>query len=285
MKKLLVSLFALCAASAQALPQGMSFIGLSNNQWKAFIVTADGNVKAIDKIINPRQISWSPETKRLAYLEASGSVMEYHLITGKTVELASHRTKDAFTQLSFSTTDASLWAVRLKDRQSEKTSLDIFDREKNKFIPAHRQRGANFDPHAVKHQLLYTRVSCVIACGQIIQEVWAKNLITGLATQLTLLNALSRHPVWDAKKQRIIFSSNKSGSYQLWHITNHHPATAEKLTANTATNIEPAVDKTGTLYWIKRINGRGYLMKLNKGKELTVKLPGVTDIRDLEIAL
>jgi hypothetical protein len=285
MRFVVALILALAAPCALSLPQGMSFIGLKDGIWTPFIVDASGKVRSIDKVINPRQMTWAAKSNRIVYLDASGAVMEFDIAARKSSELVSATNPDAFTQLRLSPGGNALWAVRLKDRQSETASLEVFNQQQKRFTPVHAQRGANFDPYIAANILLYTHVSCVVGCGQLIQEVWMKDTVTGVARQVTLLNALSRHPVWDAKQNRIVFSSNQSGDYQLWSvaINGDQAATPSRLTSNSNTNIEPVIDSAGKLYWIQRKNGRGYLMEFVDKKESVVTLPGITDIRDLEI--
>ena len=47
-------------------------------------------------------------------------------------------------------------------------------------------------------------------------SIWTRDLLTGKARQLTLLNALSQAPVTDGRL--VVFSSNHSGTHQLWQV-------------------------------------------------------------------
>jgi len=266
-----------------ALPEGMSFVGLENNEWKAFVVDKKGTARPVKNVSNPRQITWSAQASRLVYLDASGAVIALDLGSSKKTELVGANYRDSFTQLRFAPAGSALWAVRLKDRQSETASLEVYDEKRKEFVIAHPQRGANFDPAILDSTLLYTHVSCVVGCGQIMQEVWIKNTTTGIAQQLTLMNSLSRHPVLDLRQQRVVFSNNQNGNYHLWSMPlSGGKVSPQELTSGDVTDVEPAIDKTGGLFWIRRVNGRGALMRLDKGVEKEIPV-GVADIRDLEI--
>lgn len=281
---LVFALLAPLSVSALDLPVGMSFIGLDEEGWYIHLVE-DGKTDTtrIENIENPRQVTWSPAAQRLTYIDAEGALIERDLALSKDVVLIDASNVDSYTQPMYSRQGKELWASRFHNRNSESVTIARFSKRAKGFVDVHPQRGANFDPFVDQDYLAYTHVSCVIACGSIIQELWLSELQAKVARQLTRLNAIVRHPVLDSKSNRIVFSSNYAGNYHLWE-TDLEGASPVQLTKGNVTDTNPALLPDGSIIFIRRSEKGVSLMKMIADGSLgSFDLGSIIDMRDLEI--
>jgi hypothetical protein len=147
-------------------------------------------------------------------------------------------------------------------------------------------RSAQFEPHvsADGHALLYSHVVCAMDCGRIIQEIWQRDLRTGEAEQLTLLNGIARQP-FQAPDGAIYFSSNRAGNYHIWRLA-RKGAAPEQLSEGFLTDEAPVVDRAGSVFFIRRQREGVVLMRhSNAGGLEAVTLPReLKDLRELRIS-
>lgn len=123
-----------------------------------------------------------------------------------------------------------------------------------------------------------------MGCGNIIHDIWIKDVISGSARQLTKLNAISRQPIF-LGDNTVIFSSNAKGNYHLWKYKNDEDA-ASNITDGFVTDVDPIVDKKSDIYFIRRTGSKGKFMRLTDG--VVTPLPDHGhwgDVRNLEFAL
>ena len=135
------------------------------------------------------------------------------------------------------------------------------------------QRSAQFEPYFhAPDTLYYANVLCTEGCGRVIQEIWRKNLVSGQAEQLTLMNAIAQQPVVSPDGKWLVFSSDKAGNFHLWRM---ELATrrVEQLTAGRVTDISPAVDGNGEVYFIRRSRDGTRLMRRGGGREPAADAP------------
>lgn len=258
----------------------MSFVGLTEDGWQAFIVRESGQAEVVDNVDNPRQFTWSPAMDKAVYLTPDGTVIVHENEIATVLVRRTH--PDAFTQFRLTNKGQKLLAVRLFNRQSEKTAISVWDTQASRFIDVHQQIGQVFDPYETEKQLYYSAVSCVIGCGLILQEAWLKNMVTQQVQQLTLHNGTLRYPTPDIPRQRLVYSLNTSSQYHLWQVDDlgRH----RQLTHSLSSDIWPSVTAGGDIYFIRRGASGGILMVMNTaGDAVPIVLPHVQDIRDLEI--
>jgi Tol biopolymer transport system component len=148
--------------------------------------------------------------------------------------------------------------------------------------PVVTQRSAQFEPyfHAPR-TLYYSNVHCTIGCGKIIQEIWRKDLISGEAEQITLLNAIARQPVISG--QWLYFSSNKAGNFHIWRMS-LETGRYERLTEGRVTDINPALDRQSNLYFIRHTPTGTALMQRRTDGTLQTLPKTLENFRDLEIS-
>lgn len=274
------------AAHAQSWPQGLSLVGLKNENWQLFVVAkGQSNLLDISTVSEPRTPAFHLETGKVAYIAADGSLREYGIDKASNKVLLKAGRKHAYTQPAYDPVGKNLFVVELKEGTSVDTDILMLDRTKKNRKPIVIQRSAQFEPFMpTKNELYYSNVLCTVGCGKIIQEIWHMNIVSGEAKQLTMVNSIARQPFVPPGSDWLYFSSNKEGHYHIWrmNMTNNK---YEQLTQGYVTDISPVMDKNNNLYFIRRSPQAVQLMHMDaKGELKPMTLPkGVTDIRDLEM--
>ncbi|AXQ29553.1 hypothetical protein D0B54_12995 [Solimonas sp. K1W22B-7] len=259
----------------------MSFVGLTEQGWSAYLVRGDGKARAVPGLGEVRQLSWAPANHRLVYMNLEGAVLELRgEQKGPGTLLVPADDPDGYTQLRLSPDGEALWAVRLVQRQSERTQLVRYDTGKRRFVLWHEQRGTLFDVMPLASgEVLYTQVSCVVDCGGIRQELWNRSA-AGEARQVSLLNGTLRYPVRSgAGALWFSFGTGDSG-FGLWRWpTGGNP---RAITTTGESDLWPsAVGEE--IYFVRRNANGGRLMRWRQERVEEIPLPGVQDVRDLEV--
>ena len=270
--------------SAESWPIGLSFVGLQKDQWQLFLVAADADQPQVVKTVSePRTPTYNAEANKIAYIDAAGNLREINRVTGYDRVVLKPTSKRAYTQPAYNQDGSQLFIVALKEGASVDT--DIIAIQSNQSSVIVKQRSAQFEPYFyAPYTLYYSNVLCTVGCGKIIQEIWRINLITEDAEQLTLINAIVRHPVVSKDGKLLYISSNKAGNYNIWRFD---LATGQfaQLTNGLVTDLSPALDHAGQLYFIRQSPSDVQLLRRRDDGSLhTLALPaGVEDLRDLEI--
>lgn len=283
-----VMLFGLClgaaAAAAEPVPDGTLFIGQKQGAWRIYVV-AGGQARPVPTAVEPRTASYSPKQGTVAYIGADGNLHEVSVEGSKDRVLLSSTKARAFTQPAYSREGDQLFVVEMKDGASADTEIVALAKGKEQPRPVTRQPAAQFEPRALRDgSLVYSSVSCVVGCGRIIQEVWRKHLGSDEAEQITLTNAIARQPVASPDSKWIYFSSNRAGNYHIWRTAGAGSA-PEQLTRGDVADINPALDREGSLYFLRHDARGTKLMRIERsGQERALSMPaGVEDLRNLEI--
>jgi Tol biopolymer transport system component len=136
-----------------------------------------------------------------------------------------------------------------------------------------------------KASIYISHVSCTVACGHVIQEIWRRDLVSGIAEQVTLLNYTSRQPAV-GPDGNIVFSSNKRGTYDIWWASPEgevHP-----LTTGPDFDSQPSLLDNGDVLFIRHSQKGASLMRLDggHGEATAVVLPfSFDDLKDLKVSL
>lgn len=276
-------LFVQGAKSTETWPQGLSFVGLSAERWQLYVVQPSASEpQIVETFLEPRTPTYAVQTGKITYLGADGTLREKLLENGNERILLKPNAERTFTQPAYDATGKRLFVVTLKKGASVDTDILTLDEEKPKAVVT--QRSAQFEPyfHAPR-TLYYSNVHCTIGCGKIIQEIWRKDLVSGEAEQITLLNAIARQPVISLEGRWLYFSSNKAGNFHIWRMS-LETRRYERLTYGRVTDISPALDQHGNLYFIRHTpTGTTIMQRLTDGTLQT--LPKIFEnLRDLEIS-
>lgn len=285
-----VILAAIHAAVAANLswPVGFSYVALVDGQWRAYIVAPGGDPapRPVKTAMEPRHVAYSVSQAKLSYVAADGSLREISLGRNDERVLLDADFKRAPTQPAYTPAGDRLFVVMLKDGASVDTDIVALSSQKiGATEPVVMQRSAQFEPYITAGgTVYYSSVLCTVACGKIIQEIWRKDLRSGVAEQVTSMNAIVREPAVSGDEKWLYFSSNRTGPYHIWRIPSHG-GVPEQVTRGGGTDTNPAVDSAGNVYFVRRKPNRTQLIKKSPtGHEQVLTIPdGAEDIRNLEI--
>ena len=205
------------AQGSPALPPGMSFVAQeASGAWRLHRVTAAGRATVLPTQLEPRQACVAAKAGRAVYAAADGSVRGIDLASGAETVLARSTPRAGYTQPCLSDDGGEVYALEMTDGKSIETEI-VRLAPNGGPVRIARQTGAQHDPFiSAKRWLVYGHVGCAEGCDTLLVEIWLRDLLAGTARQITLLNALSQSPVTDG--QRVVFSSNAGGSFQLWQV-------------------------------------------------------------------
>jgi Tol biopolymer transport system component len=282
----LVLLLATHGAWAVEPPPGLLFVGLQEGGWRLFIVGEAGKLQQLSTQSEPRAPAYSRDRHKVAYLSASGELREIDTRSGEDRLLLRPGAEEAYTQPAYGPRSDELYVITLKQGNSVDSDIAYVERQAARTRAVVTQRSAQFEPHisADGNALLYSHVVCTLDCGRIIQEIWQRDLLTGEAEQLTLLNGIARQP-FQAPDGAIYFSSNSAGHYHIWRLA-RKGALPEQLSKGFVTDEAPVVDGAGSVFFIRRQREGVVLMRRSsEGRLETVALPReLKDLRDLRIS-
>lgn len=273
------------AVYAQNLPDGIAFVGYDSETWSIYYID-DGSqqLKQIKEIKHPRNFTWNRRNNKIAYISVDSKLVEFDMQSKKEQPFALISENDQVTQPKYSVDQKRLFAVLLPNGKSRKTQLIEFQKDKQRYESVVRKRTAQFEPFMFDDEYLYyTTAICVNDCGNMIWELWRRDMSSAEQVQLTLGNHVSRQPVLK-DKDWIYFSSNRAGNYHIWRMKNKIGAAAEQLTSGDVHDSDINFDNNGNLYFLRRSQENIEIMKLSKNKLTEIKLPEhIIDIRNLEV--
>ncbi len=273
-------------AQTEPLPQGISFVGLEETGWALYTNIVTGSRLAKVKTFSePRTPTVNPVTKKAIYIGSDAGVYEISPNEGvTTIAILKAEKGRAYTQPAFDTQGNRMFVVSLKEGASVDTEILVWQNGKWKVLI--EQRSAQFELYFhPPGTLYYSNVHCTEGCGKIIQEIWRKDLVSDIAEQVTLVNAIARQPVVSRDDEWLYFSSNRAGNYHIWRMS-LKSREYQQLTEGVVTDESPALDKEGDLYFIRHApDGSTKILSRSKRGALTeLSLPvELEDIRDLEI--
>lgn len=265
-------------------PAGAHFLGLVEQQWHWFVArNSQVGLQRISLDDEPRSPTLTPDLSRVAFIDTGGNVAETDLTTGQRQTVLSPSGKAAYAQPEYSTDGRALYLVELKQGISVDTDILKLSYASGELVPEVTQQSAQFEPTVAGDWLYYGSVHCVLGCGRIIQEIWRRHRVSGVAEQVTLLNAISRQPVVDLNRT-MYFSSNVTGSYRIYQ-QRAGSLVAEPLNQEPGIQESPALDANGNIWFVQRTAaGSNIVCQSADGEIKTMPLPaGVSAVRDLEI--
>lgn len=262
------------------LPAHMSFIAQeSSARWGLYRIAGDGSPIRVPTQLEPRQACIASQAGRAVYAAADGSLRLVALDSSSESTLAVTDRSRSYTQPCLSADGRDIFAVEMAEGKSIDTEIVRIKAAGEAPTPLVRQPGAQHEPFLFQGRwLVYANVACAEGCDRLLVEIWLRDLLSGSARQLTLLNALSQNPVTDAKQ--VVFSSNASGSFQLWRV-NLDGTELRRLTDGVSNALQPALCGS-TIYFVRSGPGGSGLIRLEAdGTQVPVALPGLGSIRAL----
>ena len=274
-----IALLACAAAAAAQAPAGLSFVAQdSSGAWSLYRIDERNQPRRVPTELEPRHACVTPDGGRGVYAAADGTLRLIEANPARESVIARPDAKRSYTQPCLGADGRNVVAVEMADGKSLETEILRFAAGAEPQGIA-RQPGAQHDPYVQGGRwLVYASVGCSDGCGQLLVEIWARDLIGGQARQLTLLNALSQNPVTDGR--RVVFSSNAGGSHQLWQV-NLDGSGLRRLTDGPGQAILPALCGGG-LYYVKAGPGGAAIARLAAdGTSAQLPLPGLKSFRAL----
>jgi hypothetical protein len=267
------------AQPAAGLPPGMSFVAQdAKGDWGLYVVDARRSAVRVPTQLEPRQACVLPPGSKLVYAAPDGSL---RLVTrGSTEETVIVRadSKRSYTQPCMAADGGEIYAVEMAEGKSLETEILRFGSAPEPARIA-RQPGAQHDPFVYQRRwLVYASVGCSDGCEELLVEIWRRDLLTGKARQLTLLNALSQAPVTDGR--RVVFSSNASGTHQLWQV-DVDGGGLRKLTDGPTQAVSPALCG-GAVHFVRAGPDGAALARLGEDGQVTaLPVPALRSFRAL----
>ena len=250
------------------LPEGLLIVGYDGRAWYPYVSQPGANDsgatwKKITELRDPIYLTWQSSKGRFLVKGNDGRLYRYGLDGGKPEQLVA-TDPNSYTQMRADPSGFVL--VQLVAGKSWDTHIASIGTDDRPRILV-QQQSAQFHPYRFGSMLYYAHVSCRADCSPLIQEVWRKNLNTGRAEQLTLLNATSYLHSIDPTGSHGFLSSNRHGYYHIARL-NLQSGEVAWLTDGQVTDSFPSIALDGSVYFIRRTDDGTQLM------HLTVRLDG-----------
>lgn len=261
---------------ADTMQARLAFVANVDGNWDLFTVNEDGRnlVRLTSTPFDEKTPSWSSDRKKIVYSASDGEV---HIIDTTTKEQQQINTDDHSRKFSpaLSPNGKKITFVQFRQGNRDHTDLMLFDLETGKTRKVLDQFGPQswpaWSPDGT--HIVYTTAQCSADCGRLIQELWMADSGGGFARQLVLTNAFCQQPVWSPDGMKIAFSSDMSGSYNIW-ILSLTDWKLERVTTGESLDVSPTWSPDGTKIafvstrsghheiWIKDLKN-GNLQKVN----------------------
>lgn len=253
------------AKAPSTLLDDLAFLALVENKWQ-IVVYQNGLFKSIAPALEPHTFDYDFFNNKAIYVASDKSV---RCISAGDEEVLLHAGRDSFTQPSFVPGGRSAVLVALVGGSSTNTSIITLDLQTKTTTNLVSHHSTQLDPFPLDNDHLYfSKVSCVEGCGQIIQEIWHKNLQTGNAEQLTLLNSIAHQPTVDSQQNWVYFSTNKHKHYHIWRLS-LSTGKYERLTDGNVTDSYPRLSQDDNLYFVRTDSNTTSIFKRDLDGALT----------------
>ncbi len=260
-------------------PPGMSFVAQdTSGAWGLYRIDPTGTAVRLPTEQEPRQACVAPDGSKAVYAAADGTIRLLAAGSPQETVLARADVRRSYTQPCMAADGSAVYVVEMADGKSIDTEILRFDKAPE---PSHiaRQPGAQQDPFVYQGRwFVYASVGCSAGCDELLVEIWGRDLLTGKARQLTLLNALSQAPVTDGR--RVLFSSNAGGIHQVWQVGIDGSGT-HGVTHGPAQHVSPAICE-GAVYAVQESAAGSAIVRVNDGgASVALPLPGLRSFRAL----
>ena len=230
----------------------IAFSALVEGNWDLWIMKADGT--------GLRRLTQTPVDERTPCLSADGRKVIYATSEGKLMIMDLSDASPEQIPLSGGRHGNPVWlnASKIafvsftfnveKDKVNDDSSVFVYDLSRNPGQDNPRllidQTGLQNWPSAFGGRYLLYSSSVQGPNQEITQDVWIYDLMTQNGDQVTMLNASANQAKWSPDGKEIVFSSNKTGNYEIWKCVMKTGALT-RLTTTRFTNTEPCWSPDG----------------------------------------
>lgn len=258
MRRLIIFLMAI---NSYLVAQELSFITYLDNKWQ-IVVCKNKECQVIKTKQEPRTYDYDFKNRQVVYIASDESV---RLVYNNQEKIIVKPKKDKYTEPLFINDAKEIMLVRLINGNSKDTEIISIDLSGKNQKSLHYQHSTSLEPFSIDgKKIYYANVSCVNGCGHIIQEIWQKDNLYGIANQITLLNSLSHQPIIDEEGKSVYFSSNKMGNFHIYKTIFSNGKTIQ-ITKGDVTDSFPNISN-GVLYFVRRKEADTKIMRLKDGE-------------------
>lgn len=202
----------------------IAFVASIGGNWDLFTVNDDGSnlVRLTETQYDEKTPSWSFDGKKIVYATSDGNLNLIDVQTKETHQIAVSEKKYPKITPSFSPDNKEIAFARFRaPEEGDDTDLLIYNLET-------KQTERVLDQYAIQmwpawspdgSRLVYANIHCSSACGRIIQELWIVDPRGNFSRQLLMTNSLCQEPAWSSDGKQVVFSSDKSGNYDIWVLS------------------------------------------------------------------
>ncbi len=256
MKIIFVCLISIYTLFAYTIPS-IAFLAYNGEEW-IVCVLENGKITEIQLDEEPHSFDYNFKNDQIVYVGADSKLRFY--VHGDERELQLPYKHSGFTQPSFLCEDNLVYAVELINKNSRSTKIVQIDLKDDSLQTVVKQNSSQFEPvECDERSILFTNLVCNQGCAKLIQEIWIKNLVTGLSEQVTLLNAFSTNPSIHYGSHMMFFNSNRYDNYNIWAKKIDDDARAFQVTFSEAIDTDPVA-----------INDNSFLFIRNNGSKQTI---------------
>ena len=102
-------------------------------------------------------------------------------------------------------------------------------------------------------------------------DIWVRDATGQTWTQLTRGAMWDRQPAWTPDGTALVFVSDREGQDDLYRLSVAQPTMVQRLTTNTAPDLEPTVAADGTIFFVRgRMNDARLWRRAATGEEVRV---------------
>ncbi len=227
----------------------IAFVASMNGNWDLFITDNNGNapIQLTNTAYDEKDPYWSPDRKSIVYATSDGQLNLIDVAKRETRQIAETKLGTPKVSPSFSPDGKEIAFAQFRlPEQGDDTDLMIYKMDTN-----HIRR--LLDQHAIQmwpawspdgRRIVYANTHCSGECGRLIQELWIADPMEKWSRQLLLTHAFCQHPVWSPSGKKIAFSSDQSGSYDIW-IVDLETWHLQQVTSHAGLDVKPAWSPDG----------------------------------------